>query len=176
MVNLAKIKAILAYFANETNGQYLGKVKLMKLFYFLDFMHVKKYGSPVTFDTYYNLEHGPIPSRIKNMVDTAADSAEESQLNDVIVCEFPEGIKMCKIVPTRKFTEEDKLLFSESELKVLQEVVKRFGNSKMQEIEDASHSEAPWRETNYLDEIPYQLASHDSDSEVTEEDVLLALL
>ena len=58
MITLDKIKSIKIYFAKNTNSQYLGKVKLMKLFYFLDFTHVKDYGIPVTYDTYYKLETG----------------------------------------------------------------------------------------------------------------------
>jgi hypothetical protein len=176
MVNLRKIEAVLAYFANNTNGQYLGKVKLMKLFYFLDFTHVKRFGSPVTFDTYYNLEHGPIPTRIKNLVDEAADNEEGSVLREVIKCEFPQGTDMCKIVPNRDSTEEDKLLFSESEFAILEEIANRFKNSKTQEIEEASHLESPWSETSLLDKIPYYLAAHDADSLVSEDEIKLALL
>ena len=53
-IPMPKLKAILLYFGTYTDNRFLGKVKLMKLFYFLDFMHVKKYGTPVTYDTYVN--------------------------------------------------------------------------------------------------------------------------
>src|SRR3990167_8043480 len=102
-IPVPKLKAIILYFCTNTDGRFLGKTKLMKLFYFLDFMHVKKYGSPVTYDSYIHLEHGPIPSTIKNLVDTAADDVDNSILADTISVERPEGTDMCRIIGLRKF-------------------------------------------------------------------------
>lgn len=175
MITIPKLKAILLYFANFTDTKFLGKVKLMKLFYFLDFMHLKTYGSPVTYDTYVNMEHGPIPSFIKNLVDTSADDVDNSILSDTIKCEYPEFTEMRRILPTRKFTENDKKYFSENELGILDKVCQRFGNKNTKYIEDASHNEAAWRETKLLEKIPYALAAKDSDSKVTEEEIELLL-
>ena len=147
----------------------------MKLFYFLDFTHLKMYGRPVTFDTYINMEHGPIPTGIKNLVDTSTDDIDHSVLSDTIACEWPEGIKMCRITPLRQFTEKDSKLFSASELEVLQKVCQRFGDKNTQYIEEASHAEAPWKETRFLQEIPYTLAAKDSDSRVSEEEIKLLM-
>ncbi|NCN39598.1 MAG: SocA family protein, partial [Candidatus Aenigmarchaeota archaeon] len=72
----AKLKAILLYFCNYTDTTFLGKTKLMKLFYFADFTHLKQFGSPITYDTYVKLEHGPIPSTIKSLVDTACENID----------------------------------------------------------------------------------------------------
>jgi uncharacterized phage-associated protein len=172
-ISLAKLKALLLYFGNNTNTKYLGKVKLMKLFYFLDFIHLKKYGAPVTFDRYIHLEHGPIPQSIKNLIDTASDDENDSMLADVIEFERPQGTEMVKMLPKRNFTETDKKLFSETELEVLAEVCQRFGNVKTKFIEDASHNEAPWKETFPLQDIPYALAAKDSDCFVTREEIEL---
>jgi uncharacterized phage-associated protein len=174
MTNLRKVEAILAYFANYPDMKYLGKVKLMKLFYFLDFDHLRQYGSPVTYDKYVNLEHGPIPSNIKNLVDSAADDPDTAYLSDVIKCEFPLNTdKMCKIVPRRSFTPEDEDLFSDSELKTMQAVARKYSAARADKIERDSHQEAPWRETEKLDEIPYYLAAHDKNSRFSEEDLRL---
>ena len=140
MVNQKKIEAILVYFSNFTNTRYLGKVKLMKLFYFLDFTHAKRYASPVTYDEYFNLEHGPIPSKIKNLVDNFSDDPENALLRNTIKCEFPEGTRMCRILPLREFTDKDRNLFSDSEFSVLEEVSARFAESTTNEIESASHN------------------------------------
>ena len=168
---LPKLKAILLYFGNNTNPRYLGKVKLMKLFYFLDFSHVKKYGAPITFDNYVHLSHGPIPSEIKNIIDDTAENPEQSMVSDVISIEKIDGIDMYKVTPTREFTEEDKKYFSNNEFESLRRVCLRFANKNTAEIEEESHKEAPWRETRILQHIPYKLAAHDGDSEVTEEEI-----
>lgn len=174
-IPLGKLKAILLYFGNNTDAKFLGKVKLMKLFYFLDFTHLKEYGSPVTYDTYVKLEHGPIPSTIKNLIDTAAEDIDISELSDTIHFEKPIGIDMYRVLPNRAFTEGDKGYFSETELEILVKVCSRFGNKNTKYIEDASHKEAPWNETKFLDEIPYTLAAKDSDSKVEKEDIELLL-
>ena len=145
----------------------------MKLFYFLDFGHVKKYGSPVTFDCYVNLEHGPIPSMIKNLVDEVSEDIDYSVLADTISCETSENSKMIRIVPKRKFTDEDKKYFSQTELEILENVCERFNSSNKKSIEDLSHSESPWRMTTIFDNIPYTLAINDPDCQVSEEEIKL---
>lgn len=168
---LPKLKAILLYFCENTDKKFLGKVKLMKLFYFLDFTHVKKYGSPITFDNYVHLEHGPIPSTIKNLIDDACDDIDHSVLADTIQCESVEGIAMKRILPTRSFSENDRKYFSESELETLEAVCKRFGEQNTKYIEEASHKEAPWQTTSMLDAIPYITAAQDSDCQISKEEI-----
>jgi uncharacterized phage-associated protein len=173
IISPQKLKAILLYFSNCTDTKYLGKVKLMKLFYFLDFMHVKAYGTPITYDTYVNLEHGPIPSTIKNIIDNAADDLENSILSDTIYFERPSGTSMHRVMPIREFSKEDEKLFSQHELEILKKVCVRFGSKTTREVEQASHDEAPWKETKYLQTIPYALAARDKDSRLSEEELAL---
>lgn len=170
-IPIPKLKAILLYFGTYTDKRFLGKVKLMKLFYFLDFMHVKKYGAPVTHDTYVNLEHGPIPSAIKNLIDTADDDIDNSILADTIKFEKTDNQDMHRIRPLRDFTEKDKKYFSQSELEILENVCQRFNNKNTKQIEDASHKEAAWKETNLLETISYSLAIKDEDCLVSKEEI-----
>lgn len=170
-ITLTKLKAILLYFSNYTDTTYLGKVKLMKLFYFLDFIHVKTYGTPVTFDTYIKLEHGPIPSYIKNLVDNACEDLDESVLADTITCDRPAGIDMYRILPRRKFIETDKSVLKPSEIAVLEQVVARYGDKNTRYVEDASHNEAAYKNSKLLQEIPYTLATEDNDCIATKEEI-----
>jgi len=174
-ISIPKLKALLLYFATHTDVKFLGKVKLMKLLYFADFMHVKNYGSPITYDTYVHLEHGPIPSAIKNLVDSAADDIDNSVLADTIQIEKPEGIDMSRVLPKREFTDRDRKYFSETELEILEKVCARFGDKNTKTIEDASHAEAPYKNTRFLETIPYELATLDDDCRVSEEEIKLLL-
>jgi uncharacterized phage-associated protein len=173
LITPPKLKAILLYFCENTDSKYLGKVKLMKLFYFLDFGYVKKYGMPITGDVYVNLEHGPIPSTIKNLVDNVADDIDHSFLADTIEIERPENTFMQRVVAVRKFTPQDAKLFTESEMEMLKLVSQRFAHTNTDTIEKASHEEAPWLQTEELEVIPYTLAAEDKDSQVTKEDIEL---
>lgn len=175
IIPLHKLKALLLYFGKNTEPRLLGKVKLMKLFYFTDFMHVKTYGSPVTYDRYVNMEHGPIPSTILNLVDSVDDDLDSAELSDTIKIEKSRGSDMHRILPVRKFTEYDRKYFSETELEIMKKVCARFGDKTGRFIENASHKETPWTETNFLDDIPYTLAAGDKDCLVDKETIELSL-
>src|SRR3989338_7102532 len=174
-ISTPKLKAILRYFGTYTDKRLLGKVKLMKLFYFLDFIHVKKFGSPVTYDTYINLEHGPIPSAIKNLVDTADDDIDNSMLADTIKIEKIDDNDIHRVIVKKAFSENDKKYFSDSELEVLNIVCSRFAENNARSIEEASHKDAPWKETKLLDVISYKLAAKDSDCQISEKEIEIAL-
>lgn len=145
----------------------------MKLFYFLDFIHLKNFGSPVTYDNYVHLEHGPIPSVIKNLVDNVANDIDNALLSDVIKIECAAGHDIQRIVPLRPFDKKDEKYFSKTELETMQKVCAKFGNKNTKYIEDSSHNEAPWKETNLLDNIPYSLAAEDNDCKMTKEELEL---
>ena len=172
-IPLSKLKAILLYFSDNTDQRYLGKVKMMKLLYYLDFTHFKKYGMPVTGDTYKNLEHGPIPSTIKNLVDAVESEPENALLSDVITIETARGQNIHRVVGKRHFTVEDAKLFSDSELDIIKEISRRFKSVNTETIEAQSHNEAPWKLTKLLDTIPYELATKDPDSEISKEELYL---
>ena len=78
-----------------------------------------------------------------------------------------------RIVPLRGFTENDKKYLSDNELDILKKVCLRFGDSNARDIEEAAHKEAPWKETRFLDMIPYTLATKDSDCLVDEKTIEL---
>lgn len=176
IVPVEKIKAILLYFSNHTNTKYLGKIKLMKLFYFLDFEHVRNYGIPVTFDTYYHLEKGPIPSYIMNLVNDINDGGQNEMLIDTVKFNKPLGTdRMVQTLPVRQFTEKDAEVLLESELKILKKVCERFYNTKTDEIINISHKEAPWLETKEFQPIPYSLAGKMKNSKFTEKEIEISV-
>jgi len=174
-IPLSKLKAMLLFFASNTNPALLGKVKLMKLFYFCDFMNIKKYGAPITFDNYVHLEHGPIPSTIMNLVNQVEDDFENAVLSDTIkiVCNDHELIH--RIEPLEKFKDDYVKYFSPNELEIMGRVCQRFKDSIGKQLEDISHEEAPWKKTKFMEDIPYSLAAEDKGSEVNKEEIELLL-
>ena len=172
-IPLPKLKAMLLFFGKYTNSRLLGKTKLMKLFYFVDFGHLKKYGTPITYDTYIHLEHGPIPSAIKNLVDTATDDVDNSALAGTISIGTSNGSYLQRIIPARDFNESDKRYFSETELEIMHDVCDRFKEKNTREIEDAAHNESPWKKRSLLEKIDYELAINDSDCLVEKEEIEL---
>ena len=174
-IPIQKLKAMIRYFATNTDPRLLGKVKLMKLFYFTDFTHVKSFATPITFDNYVHLEHGPVPSTIMNLVNSVENDADNAILADALSVEIRTDSNQKRIVPTRKFDEADKRLFSEIELKTLESVCARFADKTAKFIEDRSHEEAAWSQTSELEDISYTLAVEDPDCRVNKEEIELSL-
>lgn len=162
-ISSLKLKAMFRYFVSNTDSKFLGKVKLMKLFYFVDFNHVKRYGSPVTYDNYVHLEHGPVPSTILNLVDAVEQDIDNAILSDTIAVEQKEGSPQKRVVSLREFSEKDASYFSPNELNIMERVCKRFADKNMAFIEEAAKKEAPYSKTRKLENIPYTLALEDQD-------------
>ena len=174
-IPIPKLKAMILYFATNTDPRLLGKVKLMKLFYFTDFVHVKNYASPITYDNYVHLEHGPVPSTILNLVDAVESDTDNALLSDTISIEMRENSFQKRVVPVKKFTGKDEKYFSPNELKTMKDVCKRFADKTGKYIEDMSHKEAAWKATNELEQISYVLAVNDPECVVEKEEIELAL-
>lgn len=174
-IPIAKLKAMLLFFGMYTDARMLGKTKLMKLFYFVDFGHLKKYGSPITYDTYYHLDHGPTPTVIMDLVNAVGDDFDNAILSDTISIEENNGTLLKRVVPVRKFTEDDAKYFSETEMQVMKGVAQRFSSVSAKEIEKASHKETPWASTKLPEKIPYALAAGDDDATVSKEEIELLL-
>ena len=154
-ISLAKLKAIILFLAQNTDPKFL----------------VKRYGLPITGDNYINMEHGPVPSTIKNLVYSVAAEPNEALLADTINIDQNPSSMIHKIVPSRAFTDKDRDLLNDSEMEILEEISKRFYSANKETIEKAAHQEAPWATTVELEPIPYWLAAKDADSRFTEDEI-----
>lgn len=71
-----KATQVAARFLAAAPGQRLPYLKLIKLMYFADREALLRWGAPITNDRYYSLDHGPILSRVKDLM--VEDHAERS--------------------------------------------------------------------------------------------------
>ena len=62
-----KATQALNFFAQQAGGR-LNMLKALKLIYFADRYHVRKYGRPVTNDEYWAMDYGPVASGTKDIV------------------------------------------------------------------------------------------------------------
>ena len=139
----------------------LGKTKLMKLLFFADKEHLRRYGRPIFFDTYFKEKMGPVPSITYNIISSyndleKDDFKEEVQelLKWVEIREEDIGYPrpMITFKKKREFEEE---LFSRSELKVLKEVFLRFKNVTAEEISELSHKLPEYQRADMYEPISY---------------------
>ena len=158
-VDFEKVGIIASYFADNTDELYV--TKLLKLFYYLDFISYKMRGAPVTNDVYFKLPYGPVPSAIKNEIDVLSienvfGAGFKSQLSSFIGLESTADANGKKIVPKKEDYNLRKL--SNSELGLIKELAETFKDTKATTLSRQTHNEKPWKSTSDNSVISYELA------------------
>lgn len=154
------IQAIL-YFAHNTAA--LGKVKLFKLLYLLDFEHFRQTGRSVTGLEYRAWKMGPVPAALVQQWDELDDDlAAAIRIEPRPVIDYVRE----NVVPLQPFNAEH---FTKRELRLLEYIANRFNDAFSEKMIDITHAEnGAWAKTWAGGEgndntIPYQLAIADDD-------------
>jgi uncharacterized phage-associated protein len=127
----------LNYFALKDGGS-LNKMKALKLIYFADRYHLRKYGRPITNDTYFALTYGPVASACRNL------------LEDEIEYKSPESTyKQLFVKVTDKYNyqsihEVKQEVFSQSDLEALQYAWETYSNKNHFALADETHRFPEW--------------------------------
>lgn len=122
-----RVNAIL-FFAGKSQNYTINRLKLVKLLWLADRIHLNKYGRMILGDQYYALPHGPVPSATKNV--------SEETIDDVF---YVEGFMI-----TAEDTFDSKY-FSESDLEVMKQVWKKYGLMDQFNLRDLSHKFPEWK-------------------------------
>jgi len=149
-INEKKYKNVILFFANKIKNGTLGKLKMMKLLYFLDFDFFEKYGKSVTGDYYLRWENGPVPKLAERIL-TRMDGSE-IKISKRKVCA---GYNDQQHIEALK--DFDLKLFTKEELIMMEEVADKWNLFSGAEMKSASHGEAPWIATKPDEIIDYNL-------------------
>lgn len=145
-----KYEQVVLFILNgPANNSLLGKVKLFKMLYYVDFNHCEFFDSPVTGDTYRKEEQGPFPNH--------GDEILEQMVRRELMSMGKEPAGEFERFVFKPATEANLKVFSTSETEVLKDVVREWAFRSREEIEEATHREAPWRAVELHEEIPYSL-------------------
>jgi len=154
------IQAIL-YFAHNTRA--LGKVKLFKLLYLLDFEHFRQTGRSVTGLQYRAWKMGPVPAALVQQWDELDDDlAAAIRIEPRPVIDYVRE----NVIPIQLFDSEH---FTRRELRLLEEIAARYRDTLSEKMIDVTHAEnGAWAKTWAGGEgndftIPYELAIADDD-------------
>src|SRR3989338_4342167 len=150
-INEKKYKNAILFFAHKIRNGTLGKLKLMKLLYFLDFDFFEKYGRSVTGDEYLRFENGPVPRQAEKMIKKML--GREIKINNRKVAAGYNDQQ--HIEPLTDF---DVDVFSREELLMLEETANKWEKFSGAEMKSASHGEEPSIATKPNDVIDYNLA------------------
>jgi uncharacterized phage-associated protein len=148
--NRAKLRQAILYFLYHANGQHLGRTKLMKLLYFLDFEHVRAHGRPITGAVYRKLPHGPV----------AVEALDELMLlaEDGWIDVRPRETARGRQTQYQPHAPLDLSVFGESEKLMLETVADTWRDAMMDDAVLASHTEYPWNSVGDNEVIPFRSA------------------
>lgn len=164
-----KLIQAVKFFAKNTRK--LGKVKLFKLLYFLDFTHFRDTGRPVTGLDYFAWKMGPVP---KLLFEELAAPHGDWQGH----CSF-KTIKTAKgdMLSVNAIGEFDSTHFSKRELRLLQQLSTEFKDSDAEEMVEKTHLEnLPWHQIYEVEQrkqaqIPYLMSLRKQEYELMLESV-----
>jgi len=127
----------LNYFADKSGGK-INRLKALKLIYFADRYHLRKYGRLITNDTYYAMDNGPVATGTK-------DIAEESEFTGIeaqnYASNYIESFGKYNFISKKPV---DKAELSVSDLEALGYVWNKFGHLDQWAIVDLTHKYPDW--------------------------------
>lgn len=132
-----KVIQALNYLVRKEKNE-INKMKLIKLIYFADRYHLRKYGELLTQDKYFGMKLGPIPSITKDVL-SFNDFLDENILN--YAEEFIEQKGKYDIISKK---EVDKDYLSETEVEALEFAYKIFGDKDQYKLSEITHDYPEW--------------------------------
>lgn len=148
-LNKDKYKAALLYIANSL-GKIEGMKKAYKLFYYLDFDFYEAYGKPFTGETYKALKMGPAPIYFAGIVEELVNEGkiQIQRVRKSLTHQYDTVIYKPLTKTDYNFTKEEK--------KMLDRIIKLYGNQTGVNLEKLSHAEAPYNAVDTYQIIPYE--------------------
>ncbi|MGF7186606.1 putative zinc finger/helix-turn-helix YgiT family protein [Desulfitispora alkaliphila] len=143
-LDIEKLANIIGYFAHFANNVF--KVKLMKLLWYADALHFRRYGRSMTGLVYKHRPYGALPIAFDEIIYLPTVRVIEEIIYEDI---------SYKIVPNKQVNVSD---FSLEELNILESVATKFKNYRAREIVNYMHEEKAYLETEEYEIIPYSLA------------------
>lgn len=154
-LNEQKYKNTILYLIQHVGkGTIIGKKRLYKLLYFLDFDFFEKYDKAFTGDVYHKLPMGPAPSYLDAIIE---DMIKEGKIK-IEKKKNSSGYEDSVVYNALGNSDDSK--FNNEELEILQRVIKLYGNKTGTELEKLTHKEAPYLAVEEGEEIPLELAHY----------------
>lgn len=133
-----KATQALNFFAIKCGGK-IDKMKALKLIFFADRYHIRKYSSTITNDEYFAMERGPVASGVKDIAEKSGFLGEEEiEYSDKFI--RPHGN-----FNIRSISAVEESVFSESELEALEFSFAAFGEEGPFIISDITHKYPEWK-------------------------------
>ena len=140
-LSLAHRKATQAlnFLARQSPGGRINKLKALKLVFFADRYHLRKFGRPVTECAYFAMTHGPVASEAKHV-------AEDDDLLPAPARSYARKfLEKKSVYDFASVADVDKSVFSESDLEALTFAWENFGYFPKYQLRDITHHYPEWK-------------------------------
>lgn len=132
-----KATQALNFFAQQEGGQ-INKMKALKLIYFADRYHIRKYGRLITNDNYLAMKHGPVPSTSKDIAESNDYLDDETKAYSLQFIEPKDNLVLSSL------REPDNSVLSDSDLEALRFAWDNFGHYDQFKLRDLTHDYPEW--------------------------------
>lgn len=133
-----KATQALNFFARK-NGGHINKMKSLKLLFFADRFHLRKYGRPITNDEYFAMNYGPVPSGGKDLVE---GSDFRPDVEKSYAGQFLDPVNRFEF---SSVNEVDPLVFSQTDQEALSFAWSQFGTFDQFELAELTHQYPEWK-------------------------------
>ena len=130
-------------FFTTKNGGTIDKLRMLKLVYFADRYHLRKYGRLITNDQYWAMQFGPVASSVKEMAELDSLCGTERHYAMQYLLRGMEDLNEPKYL-VKSISSMDESVFSESDLEALNYAWDRF-SSNMRSLVNITHRYPEWK-------------------------------
>jgi uncharacterized phage-associated protein len=135
-----KATQALNFFARKSSGR-INKLKALKLVFFADRYHLRKYGRAITNDRYLAMNYGPVPSGTKDLAEQSEFLGElEKQYSGRFIRPSREDVHALESID-----EVETSVFSQSDLEALEYAWQKFGAADGFRLAELTHEYPEWR-------------------------------
>ncbi len=141
---IEKLVQVLNFFAIENGGK-IDMMKAIKLLFFADRYHIRKYGRPVVWSTYFAMKYGPVSSEALDLSNGKIIQSNKKEIFNSFLNKEKHELRSLK--------EIDRDVFSETDIEALNfawENSKNFDQFKLAEI---THAYPEWKKYEKFLEI-----------------------
>jgi uncharacterized phage-associated protein len=154
MVKTKAVVQTIYYILNKT-GQ-LNKLKIVKMVYFADKLHLQLFGRTITGDTYCAMKNGPVGSTTLDILNENLEYLDEDDIeySKVYLTRLSTDAKIFKT--SRSDAELD--ILSKTDKKVLDQIIEKFAGMDQYELVEITHRFQEWKQ--YEEDFNNQTRKH----------------
>ena len=128
-----------------------------KVVYFAEKLHLNRYARPIVGDTYINMDHGQVPSGIRDLI------TENPWLSPDHLQKIADSfiVQKCPYPSLKSLREPDMDYFSGTDVQCLEESLEEQGGKSFDELRQMAHEEKSYLKTGLNQPIDYALLVDD---------------